>query len=293
MTYQMVADTNLPAATLSAEMFDLAAPGIAPTLGTTPLLVRGLGLPRPSLEDLRRAIGDMRLWAIIPPKYDYVEMDPEEYFQGFIAGTERRNIVDHYLEDARFASMFPVPSFISGDDLLREDPKTQYYHRCLVMTPVGAYTARHVDAFGLGGWLYLAEGEKEWEFYSGRDQALLFDPVAKEYFDPEVRPAPGEVQAHIDELRRWRIIQRAGELVAIPPGAPHRVRTHKPSWGWGGSFLPRALLPAAVDYHRFELSHWPPHEINFRRFVADRCAAAPDAPWAVEARALLDTIKDI
>jgi hypothetical protein len=273
---------------LSPITVDLSQPGaVAPPLGDAPLLVRGLGLPTPSAEEVLALLGDARLWAIEPPRYDYVEVPAREYFARFAAGTEHRNIVDSYLLEEHFEPLMPVPRFIEESDLLRGDPRTNHYRRCLVMTPAGAYTAYHADAYGIAGWLYLCEGEKEWEFFRAGDTPALYDPVSNDYYDDQIRPAPPERRGALDALPRFRFTQKAGELVAIPSGAMHRVWTHAPSRGWGGSWLPPSQLAPGLAFRRFELSHWEPGSLDFFAFVDDLCARHPGAPWAPSTRAAL------
>ena len=203
-----------------------------------PLLLRGTSAADFSPGALRDLLGDDLLNGFESyDSEDWIQIPATRYFQEFDRGATTANIVDHELVGPRFDALCPVPPFIDRMNLLRFDAGLWSLRRSLVVTSQGTVTPFHVDSYGLGGWMALAIGEKEWELVEPRHQTTLYDSAAGRFYDPFAHQPANDLAARLDAIPRWRGTLRAGELLIWPSGFIHRVETPIASIGIGGSWV--------------------------------------------------------
>ena len=125
----------------------------------------------------------------------------------------------------------------------------------------------HEDAFATSFWQYLAEGRKRWRVAAPGAASDLY-ATARDWADahfPDVRcpkspyarafaggdaadcgaPRPAELFGDVPGLAVWEAVAEPGDLVYVPPTAPHQVRTLAPSLALSMNRLEAAALPDA------------------------------------------------
>lgn len=181
----------------------------------------------------------------------HIPVPLETLVEEWTDGSTGLNVVDHYLKGVSEA-VFPIPPFIDENNLLRSATHTTHYRRSLVMTSTGCYTESHVDAYGLGGFMSLFEGEKQWEFLHPSLHETLFDRSRGTYRDPvrdPVRDPPP-----LPSIEGFHGTLRGGETLYIPPTWIHRVRTTQRCFGFGGAFALRRHIPVIAQWCKLEQS---------------------------------------
>lgn len=146
--------------------------------------------------------------------------------------------------DAFIANMLPSSALDAG---LRGDGQHVADGLCLVLSSRHAYTPFHQDPVARaapgpdggarcgGGWMWLAQGLKAWQFIDLADSDALYDPVSGLLRDP-----PIEELLYHDAPRHplWgrisQCVATGGDFVYFPPGCSHRVWTHSDAMGVGG-----------------------------------------------------------
>ncbi|KAH8050443.1 hypothetical protein JL722_11414 [Aureococcus anophagefferens] len=120
----------------------------------------------------------------------------------------------------------------------------------------------HEDAFATSFWQYLAEGRKRWRarrrrerlYATARDWADAHFPDVRCPKSPYARFAGGDAadcgrrgpsSSATPGLAVWEAVAEPGDLVYVPPTAPHQVRTLAPSLALSMNRLEAAALPDA------------------------------------------------
>jgi len=193
--------------------------------------------------------------------------------------------------DAPEEQYFKIPSVIGRYDLFQKVPHTSFMHTwpSLFIGRKGTNSKIHIDAGASGFWMYLVSGRKRWVIYDSAERPFLYERLnrkhsfvadvlalnsrsnvndtktVEDYFDatyPLVKRATSE-------SRGYEIIQHPGELVYIPPNAPHSVENLEDIVGISFNQIPRA----GVKNHLHSLIHgsrdFAKVEIILRYFLSD------------------------
>lgn len=153
----------------------------------------------------------------------------------------------------------------------------------LVMSNHGTYTPFHQDpiagAASGGGWMWLLQGEKMWNFVGFEHSDVLFDETARSIADPTL----GDLlyrDNHVLWGKVGQVFAQAGDFVYFPPGCSHRVWTWEGSIGIGGyarfGFDDERVAAAAAWYESKGIN--PAH--GMFQLVTEKKAAAVAAAVA-------------
>lgn len=114
----------------------------------------------------------------------------------------------------------------------------------IILSPSKGYTALHMDppSYG-GGWMYLVQGQKDWQFLSPQWLNHLFTGIEKELPDvsSEALPQADFYAVHAVE----------NSFVYFPPGWMHRVWTYDKAIGIGGYIRPESTVQSAEEIDGF------------------------------------------
>ena len=131
-----------------------------------------------------------------------------------------------------------------------------------VLTDSGSYTYLHFDPvqFG-GGWMYIAEGKKIWNFLDPRWIPEIYDrkedkpsDINPKSFLEWVSAQPRRVKL-FQEAPLLTTVAEAGSFTYFPPGWLHQVWTPMRATGIGGYLRPNGTLSYANSVKRELASH--------------------------------------
>ncbi|KAJ3303601.1 hypothetical protein HDV03_003678 [Kappamyces sp. JEL0829] len=117
----------------------------------------------------------------------------------------------------------------------------------IVLSKGSSYTPLHMDPLNYGGgWMYIYQGEKDWNFLAPEWADLLFDPETKWLHDAQPSEFLDIVSSAVEHppfTARFKHVQaRAGDFVYFPPAWMHRVQTFNKTIGLGGYIRPSSTL---------------------------------------------------
>lgn len=153
-----------------------------------------------------------------------------------------RDAVRDWKRDALAANIIdaPIPELFSATEV---DPDLEKYgitarSLMMVLTNRLTHTPFHQDPpLGGGGWMWLAEGQKLWNFVDFEDCDLLLDSERK-----TLRDLPPAELLHLNGNALWGRVRQAwivgGDFIYFPPACAHCVETYQPSIGLGGYAVP-------------------------------------------------------
>ena len=210
-----------------------------------PVVLTHLDFAAPSWDDFCAALGDEKIYGYPTGSIYYgAWMPAQEYLAAWRRGDAVLNVIDHPFHSAALQAMFPLPAVLRQGNYIYDDPGIASAGCTMLMSVAGAYSGYHVDTYGMGGWMYLVEGEKEWEIMEPSYFSLVYNPISRSIFDPVLNPPSRHWNAAIADVianipvRKTTL--RAGELLINACGCPHRVATTQRSFGFGGSYINRA-----------------------------------------------------
>eukprot|EP00698_Gefionella_okellyi_P005424 TRINITY_DN14971_c0_g1_i1.p1 TRINITY_DN14971_c0_g1~~TRINITY_DN14971_c0_g1_i1.p1 ORF type:complete len:484 (+),score=62.58 TRINITY_DN14971_c0_g1_i1:77-1528(+) len=113
---------------------------------------------------------------------------------------------------------------------------------CLTLTRKGTHTAFHTDPLYGGGWMYLHEGIKLWQFLPPKHLPdLLGPPLPTGKSHQSIPNIPMHTLLQQNQYALWgapfAVECRAGDFLYFPPGYIHRVWTSTASFGLSGYVL--------------------------------------------------------
>lgn len=210
------------------------------TYAHTPLIIRGVFPPDHPLCQVQLA--DIADWFRHTSfsVYSWDKMDDEmisamDVFNRVNHDVTHYNVVDHKIVDTPLGDLFTTPSFLSCNWFLGAPLHASQLEKSLVLSPKGSFTPLHLDAYGMQGWMYLIAGCKRWEFYAPKYVHSAFDPVYREFFNPDKHRREQFPLLALTE--KYVGTMQSGDLVYFPAGWIHQVETIEPSWGVGGNLI--------------------------------------------------------
>lgn len=217
-----------------------------------PVILRGFSprLKCESLDALLHHLGDPEVQGYGKSGEDWQGMASNELGAAYRLGQLDMNVVDFPIgADLDPTDVLCVPEPMERGNLLLLDSDWLVYRKSLVITQVGTKTEMHVDACGLGGWMYLFAGHKRWQCWNAAQAPLFYDLVAGRYYDAwSGHPHPDtETAAALVGLPQWRGEIGPGDVFWFPEGWLHRVETDADSFGYGGSTLHAVRAEQAVQ----------------------------------------------
>ncbi|XP_059151940.1 uncharacterized protein LOC131938068 [Physella acuta] len=152
----------------------------------------------------------------------------------FISKVEK-NETNEYLFDwslplhcPELAQDLVIPKYFADNFLHVTAPGTLYHDSwpSLFISPKGALSNLHVDAFASNFWMVLFQGQKRWTFFDSEDLPLLYphyfhsmDPVFKvNLAHPDLASFP-----LLGLTKPRQCVLQPGELLFVPGGSPHYV----------------------------------------------------------------------
>lgn len=216
-----------------------------------PLILRGFSprLKCDSLDALLQHLGEPEVKGYGKAGEDWQGMASNDLGAAYRRGRLDMNVVDFPIgADLDPTDALSVPAPMERGNLLL-DPDWRVYRKSLVITQTGTQTAMHVDACGLGGWMYLFAGRKRWQCWHAAQAPLFYDLAAGRYYDAwSGYPHPdAEAAAALAGLPQWRGEIGPGDVFWFPEGWLHRVETDADAFGYGGSTLHAARAEQAVQ----------------------------------------------